>query len=123
MKGNYFLEGNNKYEIGLIGVPNPCNDDLDQILHPIPHKISKELLPNPNSIEPYYPKYCKGYCNPKQMEYNIKFIEYKYSKGSDKTILAYSLQTLRPANLQNDFCSYYPYEQPIALKEIHISIP
>eukprot|EP01084_Bolivina_argentea_P196222 336408_1 len=131
VRGNYYLEGNDKYEIGLIGVPNPCTDGLDDMIYPIPHIASKDLLPNPNaakcknedSIEPYYPSYCKGFCNPKQMEYNIKFIEYKYSRGSDKTIFTYSLHTLKPSNLPKDFCSYYPYEESIPLSEIHISIP
>ena len=43
--------------------------------------------------------------------------------GSDKTIFTYSLRTLKPANLPRDFCSYYPWEQPVPLKEFHISVP
>ena len=129
--GNYFLEGNNKYENGKIQVPNPCNDGLNNMLYPIPHIPSKDSYPNPKAskcidektMEPYYPKYCEGICDLRQMEYDIKFVDYKYNKGDDKTIFTYSLSTLLSNNLPKDFCSYYPYEESIPLREIHLSLP
>ena len=129
--GNYYLEGDNKYEIGKIEVPNPCNDDLGKLLYPVPHIPSKENYPNPKaaacknekSFDPFYPSYCEGVCDPRQMEYDIEFIDYKYSKGSDKTVFTYSIGTRLAIDLPKDFCSYYPYEQPVPLKEVHLSIP
>eukprot|EP01083_Nonionella_stella_P020680 57392_1 len=131
VSGNYFLEGKDKYEEGKIAVPNPCNGDLDHQLYPMPHVPSRDSYPNPKaaqchdeeSMDPYYPSYCKGFCHPKQMEYDIKFVERKYSKGSDKTTFTYSLSTLKPVHLPKDFCSYYPFGLAIPLKELHLSVP
>merc|ERR1719295_1338974 len=105
--GTYYLEGDNKYESGKIEVPNPCNDGLDDIKYPVPYAPSKEAYPNPKaaacadprSMDPFYPKHCEGVCDPRQMEYDIRFAHYQYSKGSDQTIFTYSIYTKRPEEL------------------------
>ncbi len=131
VSGNYYLEGTDKYEVGLIGVPNQCGDGLDKMVYPIPRIPKKEYYPNPKAAEckkeesfkPYYPDNCAGFCDVKQMEYDVQFVDYEYSQSTDRTVFTYSLHTLKPVNLPMDFCSYYPYPEAVPLKEIYLSIP
>merc|ERR1719334_175093 len=92
---------------------------------------SKDKYPNPgaaacndpSTFEPFYPSHCEGICEVPRMEYDIKLAKYHYSKGSDKTVFTYEVRTKKPSELPRDFCSYFPYEEAVPLKELHISVP